>query len=382
MKVVLSPLECDVTEEPSIFCIGRLMEGTNWYSYGICKWANGLQGAIIDFNDATDDVDEEGKSLLITGDGRDFLQFVSSDIDLVRESEKVFGLTDLRVRCPLVATGIIARFVKIDITNRNYPAMFEAYYEMEKKFYVLDHQRRDPFSFSKNLEDDFVNGAHLSIESESIEFSTENLFPFLKEHDRCTVKRMAEAYIAFVESKATKKSNPNIHLNNQDNEETSSPSPSSQENNKEESDDQIPVITWEVKKECFKNAVLYVMTLKKKTGGYLFHRNTHWIAIYRFAVDLRIMYEKDSSELPKDHSKPQYNKFAEFAKGLSLDVSPPTRLPFKLSSISGLSKKNYINYLASHPWQIKELKGKGLTLCKEMNAIYTALQNKYNDLVQ
>lgn len=427
MKVVLSPLECDLTVEPSIFSIGRIMEGTNWYSYGICKWANGLQGAIIDFNDATDDVDAEGKSLIHTGDGRDFLQFVSSDIDLVRESENVFGLNDLSRRCPLVASGIIARFVKIDITKRNYPAMFEAYYEMEKKFYVLDHQRRDPFSFSKNLEDEFVNGAHLRIESKSIEFSTENLFPFLKERDRSIIKRMAEAYIEFVKSKAIKKTNPEEEIprseireelnalkhemkslsksvyvnphkearrkfwqdynnglfhNEQDHKETPTPPPSSKENNNEEAHNQITDITWEMKKKCFKNAVLYVMTLEKKKGGYLFHTNTHWIAIYRFAEVIKIMYGLDTSESPKDQVKAQYNKFAEFVKELSLDVSPLTRMPFKLSSINGLSKKNYNKYLAPFPWLTKDLKGKELSLCKEMNAIYIALHNKYCDLIQ
>ena len=140
--------------------------------------------------------------------------------------------------------------------------------------------------------------------------------------------------------------------------------------------------TWEEKKQCFKNAVLYVMTLEKKTGGYLFHNNTHWIAIYRFAVVIRIMYEVDSSYSPKEQAKPQYNKFSEFAKELSLDVSPPTRLPFKLSAINSLSKNNYIKYLDSPPWLTKDLKGKSLKLCKEMNAIYGALQKKYNDLVQ
>lgn len=124
------------------------------------------------------------------------------------------------------------------------------------------------------------------------------------------------------------------------------------------------------------------MRLKKKSGGNLFHNNTHWIAIYRFAVVIMIMYELDSSVSPKDQAKAQYKKFAEFAKELSLDVSPPTRLPFKLSAINGLSKKNYIKYLKPHPWLTKDLKGKGLTLCKEMNAIYTALQKKYNDLIQ
>lgn len=429
MKVVLSPLESDLTVEPSIFIIGRIIEGTNWYSYGICKWANGLQGAIIDFADATDDVDAEGKSLIHTGDGRDFLSFVSSDIDLVQESEKVFGLNDLSRKCPLVADGIIARFVKIDITKRNYPAMFEAYYEMEKKFYVLDHQRRDPFSFSKNLEDEFVNGAHLRIESKNIDFSTENLFPFLKESDRRTIKRMAEAYIEFVKSKAIKISSPeeeipkselreelnalkhemkslsrSIHLNpqrearrkfwldynnglyrnKQDHEETPPPPPSSKEGNNEEANEQIPDIPWEVKKQCFKDAVLYVMMLKKKKGGYLFHSNTHWIAIYRYAEFIKIMYELDNPESPKGQTqaKAQYSKFAEFSKELSFDVSPPTRLPFKLNSINGLSKKNYNKFLAPPLWQTKDLKGKGLTLCKEMNAIYKALQKKYDDLIQ
>lgn len=344
MKVELSPLEDYY--EPSMFMIGRFLCGANLYSYGVCKWANGLQGAIIDFNDVTDDVDEEGKSLIRPDDGRDFLQFVSSEIDLVRESEKIYGLTDLRNRCPLVASGIIARFVKINITDRNYPAMFKAYYDMEKKFYVIENQRRDPFSFSRKLEEEFTNGAHLQIERKHIEFSTKNLLPFLKESHREVVKRMADAYIAFV-----KQSMP-------------------------VTDDGI---TWEEEKLCFKKAVLHVMELKKENGDYLFEKNTQWKAFYRFAVDSGIMYAPGDMKEPEDSGTAQYKVFDDFAHELQLDVNPPTRLPFKRSYIEEMNKDNYARYRKPHPWSKEGMTNniKSYLLFEKLDEVYKEIRDEF-----
>ena len=135
-------------------------------------------------------------------------------------------------------------------------------------------------------------------------------------------------------------------------------------------------ITWEEEKQCFKNAVLYVMDLKrKKDGNYLFDKNTLWIAVYRFAIDIGIMYDKGDPNEPQDQSAPQYAVFEKFAHELQLDADPPTRHPFKISGIDSLNKDTYKRYRLPHPWSKDGLKepSKSFTLYKELNAVYIAL---------
>ena len=209
MRRVLSPLDKELLSEASIFDIGRCSIGTNLYLYGVREWYNGAKGAIVDLFDICEPVDSDGNSLYVKEGGRNFghrdvLQFVSSEIDLVQESERYPGLSDLWMRCPTVAEGIIARFVKVDITDRDYPKMFEAYYEMEKVFYAKERKMRDPYTFNVNLEDEFANGVHLLQEKKKIEFSLQNLLPFIKESQHALIRRTADAYIAFVKSKMTK----------------------------------------------------------------------------------------------------------------------------------------------------------------------------------
>ena len=208
MRRVLSPLDRELLSDASIFDIGRCYNGTNWYTYSVREWQNGAKGAIVDLYELSDDVDSEGNSLFVKEGGRnlghrDSLYFVKSEIDLVQESERYPGLSDLWTLCPMVAEGIIARFVKVDITDRDYPEMFEAYYEMEKTFYDKDRKRRDPYTFNVNLEEEFANGAQLRQEKKKIEFSLQNLLPFLKESQHAEIRRTANAYIEFVKSKAT-----------------------------------------------------------------------------------------------------------------------------------------------------------------------------------
>ncbi len=208
MRRELSPLTDDLLEpQGSIFDIGRCFSGNNYF-YSVRRWKNGATGAIVDFYDITDEVDSEGNSLFGGPLGhRDCLYFVSSDIDLKHEVECSIGVSELWTRCPMVAEGIIARFVKVDITDRDYPAMFEAYYQMEKSFYAKERKMRDPYTFNINLDEEFDNGAHLRQEKKKIEYSIQNLLPFLKENHHVQIKRTAEAYIAFVKSKATNKVN-------------------------------------------------------------------------------------------------------------------------------------------------------------------------------
>ena len=142
--------------------------------------------------------------------------------------------------------------------------------------------------------------------------------------------------------------------------------------------------TWEDEKLCFKNAVLYVMTLKrKKDGNYLFDKNTLWIAVYRFAVDIAIMYDKGDPNEPQDKSIAQYADFEKFTHELQLDVNPPTRHPFKISSIDSMNKDTYKRYRHPHPWSMDGLKesSKSFTLYKELNAVYIALENKFYNLI-
>ena len=93
-------------------------------------------------------------------------------------------------------------------------------------------------------------------------------------------------------------------------------------------------ITWEEEKQCFKSAVLHVMEKKKHDGEYLFEKPTQWKAVYRFAVDIGIMYDVEDPKEPKDKSTPQYAVFEKLAKELQLDVNPPCRMPFTKNAIN------------------------------------------------
>lgn len=141
-------------------------------------------------------------------------------------------------------------------------------------------------------------------------------------------------------------------------------------------------ITWEEEKQCFKTAVLYVMNLKRRNGNYLFEKNTHWIAVYRFAVDSGVMYDMGDKSEPQDKSQPQYTFFEKFARELQLDNDNFVRIPFMISSIDGLSKENYKRYRHKHPWSSEGLKerSKSLTLYKELDSIYRALRKSFNDI--
>lgn len=198
---ILSPYVKDMqTSDASMFNIGRCW-GT-MYLYTVCMWENGAKGAIVDLYDASDELDSDGKSLF--GIHHEYLSFVDCEIDLERELESSSGLTDLTKRCPLVAEGIIAHFVKVEPKDRNYPEMFKAYYDNEKALYSQDRMRRDPYSFDENLDVKFDNGVHLREERNRIKSSLHNLLPYLKESQHAQIKNVADAYIKYIKSKATK----------------------------------------------------------------------------------------------------------------------------------------------------------------------------------
>ena len=147
----------------------------------------------------------------------------------------------------------------------------------------------------------------------------------------------------------------------------------------------LPVreITWEAEKQCFKAAVLHIMELKKEDGDYLFTKNAQWIAVYRFAIDIAIMYEMDDPKEPKDSSTPQYKKFEDFANELQLDVNPPTRIPFSKNTIDSInSNKSYVRYNTRYPWSNDGITDpRSFTFYTELEDVYLALEKEYNNFV-
>ncbi len=188
--------------------LGRIKDigyvfGNYFYSYSICPWANGEYGSIIDFFSATDDVDDNGNSKLYSDKYTPFLQFVKGDIDLVGNEDCFSVCSDLRKNSPTVAIGFIAFFLLTEFSKRDYPAMYNEYYEIEKKVYTNRRRRTDPYCYDVNFDEEFSNGKHLLSEKENIKFSIKNLFPYLQEKDREFIKKVSDAYLKFVKSKAT-----------------------------------------------------------------------------------------------------------------------------------------------------------------------------------
>jgi hypothetical protein len=143
-------------------------------------------------------------------------------------------------------------------------------------------------------------------------------------------------------------------------------------------------ITWEEEKLCFKAAVLHVMEKKKEDGDYLFEKPTQWMAVYRFAIDIAIMYEMNDPKEPEDKSTPQYAAFEKFAHELQLDVNPPARLPFTKNAIDSInSNKSYVRYNTSYPWSKDGINDtRSFTLYTEMEDVYQAVQEKYDKFVR
>ena len=142
-------------------------------------------------------------------------------------------------------------------------------------------------------------------------------------------------------------------------------------------------ITWEEEKQCFKSAVLHVMKKERADGGYVFEKNSQWMAVYRFAIDIAIMYDVDDPNEPKDTSTPQYKIFEDFANELQLDADPPTRLPFSKNAINSInSNKSYVRYNTHYPWSKDEITDpRKFAFYTEMEDVYLALEEEYNNLV-
>jgi hypothetical protein len=139
--------------------------------------------------------------------------------------------------------------------------------------------------------------------------------------------------------------------------------------------------TWEEEKLCFKNAVLGVMAEKKKSGNYLFNKNTHWKAVYRVAIDCGIMYDLDDPNEPQDKSTPQYARFENLAHELHLDVNPPTRIPFTKNAIDDITKKSFVRYNEPYPWPKDGLTdSRSKELYQELADVYKKIKVKYKKI--
>ena len=146
----------------------------------------------------------------------------------------------------------------------------------------------------------------------------------------------------------------------------------------------IKELTWEEEKQCFKSAVLNVMEKQRADGGYVFEKKSQWMAVYRFAVDIAIMYDVDDPNEPKDTSTPQYKIFEDFAHELQLDVDPPTRLPFSKNAINSInSNKSYVRYNTRYPWSKDEITDpRQFAFYTEMEDVYLALEEGFNYFVR
>ena len=145
----------------------------------------------------------------------------------------------------------------------------------------------------------------------------------------------------------------------------------------------IKELTWEEDKQCFKSAVLHVMEKKKHDGEYLFEKTTQWKAVYRFAVDIGIMYDMEDPKEPKDKSTPQYAVFEKLAKELQLDVNPPCRMPFTKNAIDNISKDNFVRYNAPYPWSYEGITDpRSLELYVNMDDVYSALVEEYDNCIR
>lgn len=244
----------------------------------------------------------------------------------------------------LLAAGIVAYYLYM--RNKKDPKdIFTEYLDDAiKVFRILrDAEMR---AWDPEYKKDFSYSEHFKREKHFIRVSSK-IFDFLSKDDVNEIKIMTDNYMSFVKSKMSF-------------------------NEKE--------ITWKDEKQCFKNAVLNVMKWKKRKGGYLFEKDTQWKAVYRFAVDIGILYEDGDLSSPKNADTTLYKVFENFVHELQLDVTSLSRMPFKYSYIENLKKDSYSRYNKNHSlWSKDGLEGnqKGLTLYKELDDVYKALEKEF-----
>lgn len=247
----------------------------------------------------------------------------------------------------LLAAGIVAYYL-IMRRKKDPKDIFTEYLDDDiKVFRILrDAEMR---AWDPEYKKEFPYSEHLKRERHYIRVSSK-IFEFLSEEEVNEIKIMTNNYFEFVRNRMPI--------------------------------EQLDIIwpDWEETKQCFKAAVLRLMEWKKKMGGYLFEKNTQWKAVYRFAVDIGIMYDDDDPSSPEETDTAQYKMFADFAHELQLDVTPPFRMSFDYSYIENLNKDSYSRYNKDHSlWSKDGLEGnqKGLTLYKKLDDVYKALEKEF-----
>ena len=252
-----------------------------------------------------------------------------------------------------LAFGIVAYYLHMR-NKKNPKDIFADYLEDAKLVFQLLRDA-DMRAWNPKYKKDFIYSEHYNREQRQIERSS-LIFDFLGEAEVTDIKIMAANYLQFVKSQITKTSS------------------------RELTQDEV--------KACFKNAVLRVMNLKNERGDYIFYKNTHWIAVYCYAVDFYLLVDdedffysengKGVLEQPNARVTTQYKAFNSFIHELQLDQETTTRLPFKRDI--DLSKLSYKPYRSPYPWPKDGLEGKSLTLYTELDFIYKKLNDEFRDI--
>lgn len=251
-----------------------------------------------------------------------------------------------------IAFGIVAYYLHMR-NKKNPKDIFADYLEDAKKVFKIfrDTEMR---AWDPEYKKDFPYSEHYKREQRRIKMSF-GIFDFLGKAEVTEINKMVVNYLRFVKSQIT--------------------------------NDSYRQLTRDEEKVCFKNAVLRVMNLRNDQGDYLF-RNTHWIAVYCYAVDYCFLIDdvdfgcffNDDGvfEEPGAPATMQYKDFDRFIEELQLDQEATTRIPFKHDI--DFSKPSYKLYRPPYPWPKDGLKGKSLTLYNELDYIYNKLIEEFRDI--
>ena len=253
----------------------------------------------------------------------------------------------------LLAVGIVAYY--LTMRNKKNPKDIFADYLKDA---IQVHQilnDADMRAWDPRFKKDFSYSKHFKEEKRKIKISYA-IFDFLRKEEIAEIKEMASNYLRYVKSLIKKIS--------------------------------FRDLTPEEEKRCFEIALLRVMNMKNEHGDYIFYKNSHWIAVYRYAVDnLLLIDENDFSYVYNDDkgemeecgipSTAQYKAFDNFIRELGFDQESTIRIPY--GHDIDLSKNSYKHYNTSYPWPKEKLERKSLTLYNELENIYKKLNEEWRD---
>ena len=158
----------------------------------ICSvlWANGKYGTMVDSNN--DNV-------------LHFVEYIhvpdNDDESNVRQLQRIEKDT-----YPVVASGIVAYWLKMHHGNLSTAQIFNSYYDKREKDYIRQNEKSLD-GWKRNFKMEFYE-KHLQQIQQQIIIS-ENIYPFLKEKDVDVIKKLEANYLEFVKSKIQTNSNNN-----------------------------------------------------------------------------------------------------------------------------------------------------------------------------